>query len=411
MHLLLNNRGSEPTSDLPDSGKTTSPIVRKGMARVSFIIITLGIVSIFTDISSESEAAVPPLCITRAMGQSTLTCGFIDCPRQGVRVFVCFGGGWAADRAHRPKWIAFAGFSLSTLAKRWLLFASGSASIIAVLADHRIGNLVRKAPRGSRATASSEPAYLYRSFRLHGMLDPICGTVGRLLALLVLFFLLTGYPIIFAISLTFEALGVIVIGLLVTDKRSRRERATALTPPPSRWRDLNDSQLPRLSSMTGLLCPLTISDGFVYLPFKARSEFLAQWFPILHLGTNVAFFHLAISLEGVADRFGHSRVFLVGRVTPVLAFTCFGVLWFAIARGNAVLIVASAFPAVLLGGAIIFAVVAISGYPAQIAASSEVSTTTAALATGSPRIMFRDSAAGKGCGHACHSGIGRAGAR
>ena len=403
MHFFLNDRGSERTSDLLDSGKTRSPAARKALARVSSVVIALGTVSIFTDIASESVAVSLPLCITCAMGLSTITHGFIYGLHQAVQAFVRFGGGWAADRADRPKWIASTANSLSNIAEIQLLFASGFASIIAVVAvvaavaADRIGRSTRRASQDSLITASSELADLGHSFGLPRMLDTIGAAFWSLLAFLVLFFLPTGYTIFFVISVTFAALGVIMLRLLGLDKRSRRKRAMALTPAPSRWRDLNDSPLPRRTTVAGPLAPLTIGDRFVYLPLQVRREFTAQWLHLLNVGTNLAFFLFTISLGRVADRFGHSWVFVVSRVALVVTSTCLGVFWFAIARGTYVLIVASALLLVLLGGAIIYEVVAISGYHARISALSKVSTTTAAIASGSLRIVARKTAAGKGC--------------
>ena len=396
MHLLLNDRGSERTPDLLDSGKTRSPVARKALARAPSVVIAVGVVSIFTDIASESVTASLPLCTTSAMGLATIAYGFIDGLHKAIHVILRFGGGWVVDRADRPQWIAFTGYSLSNLAKIQLLFVSGFASIIAVVAVYRIGRSIRRASQDSLITASSGLTDLGHSFGLHRMLDTIGAAFGPLLAFLVLFFLATGYTILFIISVTFVALGVIMLGLLEPDKRSHRKRATALTPAPPRRRDLNDSRLPCRIMAAGLLGPLTIGDRFVYLSLQTRREFTAQWSPLLNVGTNVAFFVCTISLGCVADRFGHSRVFVVSRVARVVTSTCFGVFWFAIARGNDVLIIACALPLVLLGGAIIYEVVAISGYQAQISALSKVSSTTAAIASGSPRIVVRKTAAGKG---------------
>ena len=405
----MNDRGEEPARDdarTDDSAaQQMPPGAKKSLVRVSSVVITLGIVSMLTDVSSESVAAILPLYITSAMGLSTIAYGFIDGLYQGVSAFVRIGGGWVADRADRPKWVAFAGYGLSAIAKVWLLLASGFAAIAAVVAVDRIGKGIRTAPRDALITASSAPANLGHSFGVHRMLDTIGAAVGPLLAFLVLFFVPTGYTIVFVISLAFAALGVIVLGLLVPDRRPRKERAAALTRPPLRWRDLNEPRLRRLVIVAGILGLLTIGDGFVYLSLQARSDFAAQWFPLLYVGTNVAFFLFAIPLGRIADRVGRWRVFLFGHIALVLAYACtvlpfggptitivclvllgafyaatdgvlaalaaqfsppdgiasgiaaaqtvvavarliastgFGVLWFALGRGNAVLIVAAA---------------------------------------------------------------------
>ena len=326
MYISLNDRGEEPASDEPSAdGQQTPPGAKKALVRVSSVVITLGIVSMLTDVSSESVAAILPLYITSAMGLSTIAYGFIDGLYQGVSAFVRIGGGWAADRADRPKWIAFIGYGLSAVAKIWLLLATGFAAIAAVVAVDRIGKGIRTAPRDALITASSEPSNLGHSFGVHRMLDTIGAAVGPLLAFLVLFFVPTGYTIVFVISLAFAALGVIVLGLLVPNRRPRRERtaaAPAATRPPLRWRDLNEPRLRRLVIVAGILGLLTIGDGFVYLSLQARSDFAATWFPLLYVGTNIAFFVFAIPLGRIADRVGRWRVFLFGHIALLLAYAC-----------------------------------------------------------------------------------------
>jgi hypothetical protein len=68
--------------------------------------VLLGIVSMPTDISSESVKAVLPIYITTTLGMSALTYGFIDGIYQGVSALVRIAGGWVADRTDRPQWVA-----------------------------------------------------------------------------------------------------------------------------------------------------------------------------------------------------------------------------------------------------------------------------------------------------------------
>ena len=74
--------------------------------KVSSVVVTLGVVSMLTDISSESVAAVLPLYVTTALGLSTLAYGFLDGLMQGASALVRIAGGWAADRGDHPKWVA-----------------------------------------------------------------------------------------------------------------------------------------------------------------------------------------------------------------------------------------------------------------------------------------------------------------
>src|SRR5688572_29578116 len=85
--------------DRPASaGRTDGSAAARPVGRV---VITLGLVSLLTDVSSESVAAILPLYLTAVVGLSPAAFGFIDGLYQGASVLVRLGGGWIADRTDR----------------------------------------------------------------------------------------------------------------------------------------------------------------------------------------------------------------------------------------------------------------------------------------------------------------------
>ncbi len=83
-------------------------------------------VSLLTDISSESVAAILPIYITVVVGLGPLAFGFIDGIYQGISAFVRIAGGRWADRSDRPKWVAFIGYGLSALTRSGCCSSAGS---------------------------------------------------------------------------------------------------------------------------------------------------------------------------------------------------------------------------------------------------------------------------------------------
>jgi hypothetical protein len=111
-----------------------------GRRRIPAAVLAFGVVSLLTDVSSESVAAVLPLYITAVLGMGPLAYGFIDGIYQGVSAAVRILGGWWSDSTKRPKWVAFVGYLASALSRIGLLFASGFAAITAVIAVDRKGS-------------------------------------------------------------------------------------------------------------------------------------------------------------------------------------------------------------------------------------------------------------------------------
>ncbi|HYH77480.1 MAG TPA: MFS transporter, partial [Arthrobacter sp.] len=137
---------SDRTGGQKDS-QTVLPAAAATAFRLSPVIIWLGIVSMMTDISSESVAAILPLYVTGFLGLSTIAFGIIDGINQGASAIVRIAAGWVSDRTGQPKRVAVAGYGLSMLARVGFLFAGGFWAIAGIVTGDRIGKGIRTAPR------------------------------------------------------------------------------------------------------------------------------------------------------------------------------------------------------------------------------------------------------------------------
>jgi len=311
---------SRPARDAGSAPDGATP--RRGRKTVSSTVVTLGVVSLLTDVSSESITAVLPLYVTGYLGMSTIAFGFIDGLYQGVSALVRIAGGYTSDRLDRPKWVAFAGYGMAALARVGLLFATGFGALIAVISADRIGKGIRTAPRDALITVSSRPENLGAAFGTHRMLDNVGAALGPLLAFLILLLIPDGYGTIFVASLGFAVIGVTILGLLVPDVRRREHPADGARPARTRfaWRAVIAGPMRRALAAAGVFGLVTIGDGFVYLVLQTRTGFGAQWFPLLYVGTNVAFIALAIPLGRLADRIGRARGFVYGHAVLLAAY-------------------------------------------------------------------------------------------
>jgi MFS family permease len=311
------------------------PAGRRGRSPVARTVVLLGLVSLATDVSSESAAAVLPLYLTAGLGLSPLAYGFIDGFYSAASVVVRYLGGWLADRLDRPKPVALTGYAVSALARTVLLWTPGAAVVAGVLGVDRLGKGLRTAPRDVLIAASSEPTSLGRAFGVHRALDTTGAMLGPLLAFLALWAVPDDYRLVFVISLAAAVIGVALLALFVPDLRPARETvattATVATegeptdaPEPARpaVRMLAEPGFARLVAAAGLLGLLTLSDAFIYLVLQERNDLAAQWFPLLFVGTNLAYLTLAVPFGRVADRLGRARVMVLGHGFLVGAYLC-----------------------------------------------------------------------------------------
>ncbi|RZU52852.1 MFS transporter [Krasilnikovia cinnamomea] len=285
--------------------------------RVATTVLLLGVVSLLTDISSEMVAAVLPLYLTAQAGLGYLGYGLVDGAYQGVSALVRMVGGYAGDRSDRAKWIAVIGYGVSALSRIALLPAHGLAAITAVITADRLGKGLRTAPRDALIAAASPPHALGRAFGVHRMLDTIGAALGPLVAFLLLAAVPQGYNAVFVVAFAVAAVGLAVLVLLVPDRRTNRGTRVRLGDI---LREVTGARLRRPLLACALLGAVTIGDGFLYLVLQQQDELDVRWFPLLFVGTNVAYLLLALPLGRLADRVGRARVLLAGHVALLAVY-------------------------------------------------------------------------------------------
>jgi len=292
--------------------------------RVAGTVLLLGLVSLLTDVSSESVNSVLPIYLTSSLGISILGYGFLDGVYQGVSALVRIPGGWIADRADHPKWVAVVGYGVSAVSRVALLPAHTFGAIASVITVDRLGKGLRTAPRDALIAEASPREAQGRAFGVHRAMDTAGALAGPLIAYFVLRAVPGGYHSVFVTSLAFAIVGLAILVLIVPDLRPRRRATTgaALTRPSLRL--LADRRLLRLCGAAGLLGLVTIGDGFLYLELATRVTIAAYDFPLLLVGTNIAYLLLAIPLGRLADRVGRVQVFIGGNVALLGAYLAAG---------------------------------------------------------------------------------------
>jgi len=286
--------------------------------RIGATVVLLGLVSMFTDVSSEMVAAVLPLYLTAHVGLGIVAYGFMDGLYQGVSALVRIAGGYAGDRGGRPKWVAAAGYSLSAASRLAMLPAQGLVAITAVVTADRLGKGLRTAPRDALIAAAAPPHRLGRAFGVHRALDTAGAVAGPLLAFALLAAVPGGYGSVFTVSFAFAVIGVAVLVLFVPDRRSAP--AAQRLRPAGLVRELTGPRLRRPLLVAGLLGVLTVGDGFLYLVLQQRDAVGAGFFPLLYVATNAVYLCLAVPLGRLADRVGRARVLVAGHVALLVAY-------------------------------------------------------------------------------------------
>ena len=295
--------------------------------RIAANVFALGAVSLVTDVSSEMVSAVLPLYLVVGLGLGPVVYGVLDGLYTGATALLRLVGGYVADRVQRRKLIAGLGYGISAVAKAGLLAAGASVPALgaAIVAD-RAGKGLRTAPRDALITLATPPADLGRAFGVHRAMDSAGAFAGPLVALAVLAGSGQAFDAVFVVSGCVAAIGVLVLVLFVRDHRGPavaskavdlRAAAALLRIAPVRW----------LLFGAILLGLSTIGDGFVYLLLQRRENLAVGWFPLLAVGTSLAYLLLAVPLGTLADRIGRPAVFLGGYASLAAVYLLLTTAW------------------------------------------------------------------------------------
>jgi len=277
-------------------------------------VFALGTVSLITDISAEMVTAILPVYLVVGLGMSPAAYGLIDGVYSGATVLLRLAGGYAADRISRRKAVAGAGYAISALAKLGLLAAGSSVpALAAAITADRAGKGLRTAPRDALITLSTPDTGLGRAFGVHRTMDTIGAFAGPLAALGII--MLTGgerYDAVFVTSFCVAAFGVVVLVLFVRDRRGTLTSPSRSVSPRLALGLLRRAPVRRVLGVACLLGLSTIGDGFIYLLLQRREGLSLGWFPLLAVGTSLAYLLMAYPLGALADRLGRRPVLLIG---------------------------------------------------------------------------------------------------
>jgi MFS family permease len=308
--------------------------------RIAATVLALGTVSLITDVSSEMVTAILPLYLMLGLHLGPLGYGVVDGLYTGATALLRLVGGYLADRIRRRKAIAVVGYGLSAVAKLGLLAAGSSVPLLGgVIVADRAGKGLRTAPRDALITLSTPPDRLGRAFGVHRAMDSVGAFAGPLVAVAVLGASAQSFDAVFVTSFCIACLGVFVLLTFVPDHRGPSwltPATTAVEPDVGRAKAavslgaalglLRRRDFRIVVVAAAVMGLATIGDGFVYLVLQRHHDIAAGWFPLLAVGTNLAYLALAIPLGALADKVGRARVYLGG-------FAALAVVYLLLAAG------------------------------------------------------------------------------
>ena len=178
---------------------------------VSVPVFLMGLVSLFTDISSESIQSILPLFIIE-IGGSTLVLGLISGVTNAIANILKGITGWMSDKINKRKPFIVAGYSLSNLSKPLIGLSPSWEMVLGLKTTDRIGKGLRTSSRDALISYYAEKKG--KAFGLHRAMDTLGAVFGSLLAFLLLFLAWSYSQIIFFSIIP----GLIAVALIIPVK-------------------------------------------------------------------------------------------------------------------------------------------------------------------------------------------------
>ncbi len=266
----------------------------------------LGLVSFFTDVSSEMIFPILPIFLTTILKANMAVVGLIEGIAESTAALLKLISGWLSDKFGKKKILIIGGYSLSTITKPLLAISTQWTHVLGVRFFDRVGKGVRTAPRDALIAASSDKKSIGKSFGLHRAMD----TSGAIVGTLIAFFILQRYlgdalRLIFWLSFIPGLIAVLILIFAVKEPKSKAEKKFNFN-----FKNLN----PNLKRFLGVIFIFNLAN-FSYAFFILRAEdvgLMIALIPLVYLVYNLIYAFFAIPAGKLSDIIGRRQVLCIG---------------------------------------------------------------------------------------------------
>ncbi|MEK6919673.1 MAG: MFS transporter [Thermoproteota archaeon] len=279
------------------TGKVEEPGLRN--------VASLGIVSLFTDISTEMILGVLPLFVVTELGATKALLGLMEGAAESLNYVFRTLSGIFSDRIARRKPLVLLGYALSTVAKPFFSLAQSFTDAFAIRLTDRAGKGIRTSPRDALISDSVKAERSGRAFGLHRSIDQVGAIVGPVLAFLLI--PLVGMRGLFLASLVPGTIALFVLVLFVRDKRGMR-KSTGLV---KNAKVVLNRKFASFLVVIGIFALGAYNFSFVLVKASALGVDPTA-IPLVYATLNAATVLAGLPAGLLADRFGKEKTLIAG---------------------------------------------------------------------------------------------------
>ncbi len=283
---------------------------------VSIPVFLMGLVSLFTDISSESIQSILPLFIIQ-IGGNILVLGLISGITNAIANVLKGITGWMSDKINKRKPFIVAGYSLSNLSKPLIGLSPSWEMVLGLKSTDRIGKGLRTSSRDT--LISYYATKKGKAFGLHRAMDTLGAVFGSLLAFLLLFLAWSYSQIIFFSIIP----GLIAVALILPVKDVSPEELDKKLEKKIRKDKMEkiDRNFIKLIVILGVIEFASLD--VVFLIIRARDYIppdLIYLIPVFYLILNIVYTIFSPINGSLSDKFGRKPIIVIG--LSILLISC-----------------------------------------------------------------------------------------
>lgn len=292
-------------------------------------VFALGLVSFFTDFSTEMVLGILPLFVVNNLGASRAILGTMEGSAELISYASRMVSGSLSDYFHKRKIFVLIGYGLSTVSKPFLAFSTSWVDAFVVRAADRVGKGIRTAPRDALIADSVSISISGKAFGIHRTIDQSGAILGPIAAFVILqvldiqwVFLFSLIPGAIAVIILIFYVKEVMIGRNGTDQVDDTDRSPSSTSQKQRKKIA--SFLTKTITLLKVNRPfliLVIISGifslgafnFSFILLKSQDLGISSNdIPLVYAVINVTHTIIGIPIGMFADRVGKEKVFTIG---------------------------------------------------------------------------------------------------
>lgn len=270
-------------------------------------VTVLGIVSFFTDFSTEMISGMLPSFIVAELGASKALLGGIEGSAELVSYAFRLVSGSLSDKFRSRKFFILFGYGLSTISKPFFSVSFNWIDALIVRISDRIGKGVRTAPRDALISDSVTETTSGKAFGIHRTLDQTGAIAGPIAGYALLQFF--DVRDIFLLSLIPGVIAIVILVFFVKE---------VIGKDTTKEMQKNFSYLLRqnrpftiLLLITGIFCLGAYNFSFILLK-SSDVGVIASSIPLVYATINITHTAVGIPAGILADRIGKEKVLILG---------------------------------------------------------------------------------------------------